>query len=314
MTIEIPEIITPGSLISPLYELDELNGKIIKEFIPGYGCKIVKLQTKDGEHGEIPVIVGTILGKVILEEMIEEESKLNENDLGIIKKETNLKKLNNLKKSPIKIPIFQINVYNNNISVYEKNLKTNSLQNKKFHKSSLLPEVLDIVLAKVTKITLQKAHVEILIIEGQGTVSYDSGIGVTGSNSSNGIPTSSNNNNTGGTSSGLLGVSDIGESFKGIIRSQDVRSTNRDQVQIADSFKPGDIVRAIVISLGDGTNYYLSTARNDLGVVFARASTRNSSGKGSCGELLYPIDWKSMVCGTTGVVENRKVAKPFTNK
>lgn len=32
------------------------------------------------------------------------------------------------------------------------------------------------------------------------------------------------------------------------------------------SFRPGDIVRARVISLGDARQYYLSTAENELGV------------------------------------------------
>jgi exosome complex component CSL4 len=59
------------------------------------------------------------------------------------------------------------------------------------------------------------------------------------------------------------------DEFQGIIRAQDVRATEKDKVKIFESFRPGDIVRALVISLGDQSNYYLSTAQNSLGVVMA---------------------------------------------
>lgn len=61
----------------------------------------------------------------------------------------------------------------------------------------------------------------------------------------------------------------LNDEFQGIIRAQDVRATEKDRVKIFDSFRPGDIVRALVISLGDQSNYYLSTAQNSLGVVMA---------------------------------------------
>ncbi|KAF8451847.1 hypothetical protein BGX38DRAFT_1181517 [Terfezia claveryi] len=93
-----------------------------------------------------------------------------------------------------------------------------------------------------------------------------------------------------------------GDTFPGVIRVQDVRATEKDKVRIASSFKPGDIVRAAVISLGDQSNYYLSTGRNELGVVVARTDS---------GDLLYPKSWKEMICSRTGIVEERKVAKPI---
>ncbi|TFY83764.1 hypothetical protein EWM64_g237 [Hericium alpestre] len=55
-----------------------------------------------------------------------------------------------------------------------------------------------------------------------------------------------------------------GEEFTGVIRVQDVRATEKDKVKIADCFRGGD-----VISLGDARSYYITTARNDLGVIFA---------------------------------------------
>ncbi len=52
-------------------------------------------------------------------------------------------------------------------------------------------------------------------------------------------------------------------------RQYDVRDTERDKVVLQESFRPGDIVRARVISLGDARSYMLSTAAVDLGVVYA---------------------------------------------
>jgi hypothetical protein len=39
-----------------------------------------------------------------------------------------------------------------------------------------------------------------------------------------------------------------------------------DKVEVIKCYRPGDIVRARVISLGDARQYYLSTAENELGV------------------------------------------------
>jgi exosome complex component CSL4 len=66
-----------------------------------------------------------------------------------------------------------------------------------------------------------------------------------------------------------VGDAPLNDEFQGIIRVQDVRATEKDKVKIFESFRPGDIVRALVISLGDQSNYYLSTAQNSLGVVMA---------------------------------------------
>lgn len=38
-----------------------------------------------------------------------------------------------------------------------------------------------------------------------------------------------------------------------------------------DCFRPGDVVRAKVLSLGDARSYYLTTADNALGVVHAKS-------------------------------------------
>ncbi|XP_048136513.1 exosome complex component csl4 isoform X1 [Rhodamnia argentea] len=69
-----------------------------------------------------------------------------------------------------------------------------------------------------------------------------------------------------------VGPKSVREKFTGIIRQQDVRATEIDKVDMHSSFLPGDIVRAIVLSLGDARAYYLSTAKNELGVVSAEST------------------------------------------
>lgn len=79
-----------------------------------------------------------------------------------------------------------------------------------------------------------------------------------------------------------------GEEFIGVIRSQDVRATEKDRVKIGESFRGGDVIRSQVvsslsypwrgsvvtdsffskISLGDARSYFVTTARNDLGVIY----------------------------------------------
>ncbi|CDO94107.1 unnamed protein product [Kluyveromyces dobzhanskii CBS 2104] len=161
-----------------------------------------------------------------------------------------------------------------------------------------LPQEGDIVLARVTRISLQRVTVEILAVENT-PLPIDSGVGTNGT----GIIAA-----CGGSGASNFSVSqasaDLGETFRGIIRSQDVRATDRDKVKVMESYKPGDIIRAQVLSLGDGTHYYLTTARNDFGVVFAKSFN-------GAGEQMYAIDWQTMISANTGVSEKRKCAKPF---
>ncbi|KAK4760337.1 hypothetical protein SAY87_005230 [Trapa incisa] len=97
-----------------------------------------------------------------------------------------------------------------------------------------------------------------------------------------------------------VGFKSVSEKFTGTIRQQDVRATEIDKVDMHLSFRPGDTVRAIVLSLGDARAYYLSTAKNELGVISAMSSA---------GETLVPISWTEMQCPLTGQIEQRKVAK-----
>ncbi|KAL2136387.1 hypothetical protein VTI74DRAFT_4031 [Chaetomium olivicolor] len=129
-------------------------------------------------------------------------------------------------------------------------------------KREVLPEVGNVVLCRVIRITPRQAVVAILV----------------------------------------CGDTVLDAEWQGLIRVQDVRATEKDRVKIYESFRPGDVVRAEVISLGDQANYYLSTARNELGVILATSEAGNT---------MYPVNWKEYRDPETGMVELRKVAKPY---
>ncbi|KAI3428349.1 hypothetical protein D9Q98_006729 [Chlorella vulgaris] len=97
-----------------------------------------------------------------------------------------------------------------------------------------------------------------------------------------------------------VGPKPVQQRYSGVIRVQDVRATEIDKVKIEASFRPGDVVRAEVLSLGDARSYHLTTAQNQLGVVYARSAA---------GVPMVPLSWQEMQCPTTKAVENRKVAK-----
>ncbi|KAJ4372551.1 exosome 3'-_5 exonuclease subunit ski4 (Csl4) [Didymella sp. IMI 355093] len=92
------------------------------------------------------------------------------------------------------------------------------------------------------------------------------------------------------------------ESFQGQIRREDIRATEKDKIKMEESFRVGDLVRGTVISLGDQSNYYVSTSENEFGVVVARSEE---------GRLMFPVSWKEFRDPVTGRAEPRKAAKPF---
>lgn len=99
----------------------------------------------------------------------------------------------------------------------------------------------------------------------------------------------------------ILGVetTSLKEPFKGTIRKEDVRATEKDRVEMYKSFRPGDIVLAKVLTLHTQT-YLLSTAENELGVIFAKSES---------GAAMVPVSWCEMQCPKTRAKEHRKVAK-----
>lgn len=67
----------------------------------------------------------------------------------------------------------------------------------------------------------------------------------------------------------ILMVGDLPLPFpvKAVIRREDIREKEIDKVVVHEFFKPQDVVRAVVISLGDSKAYFLSIARPGLGVI-----------------------------------------------
>ncbi|XP_038058346.1 exosome complex component CSL4-like [Patiria miniata] len=90
------------------------------------------------------------------------------------------------------------------------------------------------------------------------------------------------------------------QSFRGMIRREDIRATEKDKVEVYKSYRPGDVVLARILSLGDAQWYLLSTAENELGVVLAQSEA---------GVNMVPISWCEMVCPKTHSKEFRKVAR-----
>ena len=150
-------------------------------------------------------------------------------------------------------------------------------------KYNTLPMVDSIVLARVTRVQNRQATVSILVVLDEQQDNMDS------------ILSSSANPEN-------LNSSDEQLRFQALIRKEDVRAVEKDRVDMHDMFRVGDIVRGAVISLGDQSFYYLTTARNDLGVVMARSEA---------GNMMFPVSWREMRDSVTGLCETRKVARPF---
>ncbi|CEH15811.1 Exosomal 3'-5' exoribonuclease complex, subunit ski4 (Csl4) [Ceraceosorus bombacis] len=169
----------------------------------------------------------------------------------------------------------------------------------------IIPSPGSVVLGRITRVTPRQASVSVLVVDGQ--------------------PVSAGASNGGAMSAGdanrAAGEDPGGADFTGVIRQQDVRATEKDKVKLAECFRPGDIVRAQVISLGDARSYYLSTASNNLGVIYAlpavpysediddEVDTLVTSHRGTIPPL-EPVSWIEMRDPRTGVIEKRKVAKP----
>ncbi|KAI8459351.1 hypothetical protein BY996DRAFT_6791009 [Phakopsora pachyrhizi] len=130
-------------------------------------------------------------------------------------------------------------------------------------RSSPVPVVGTIVTGTITKISKPQAYVSIIMIEDSP------------------LP--------------------IGHEFPGVIRSQDVRQLDKDRVVISDCFRPGDIVRAEVISPPTSSaGYLLATFRENLGVIMAENL--------KTGNLMTMASPLEMIDKKSGLKEPRKVA------
>merc|ERR1739848_210115 len=94
----------------------------------------------------------------------------------------------------------------------------------------------------------------------------------------------------------------LNEPFRGQIRKEDIREFEKDKIEMYKSFRPGDIILARVLSLGEASSgYLLSTAENELGVAIAKSETS--------GDKMIPVSWTEMQCPKTYNKEFRKIAK-----
>ncbi|KAB8234525.1 exosome 3'-_5 exonuclease subunit ski4 (Csl4) [Aspergillus alliaceus] len=163
-------------------------------------------------------------------------------------------------------------------------------------KYNTLPAVDSVVLARVTRVQKRQATVSILVV-------LDESANTQGVNPSQ---TTSDNDNIEAILSSAANPENHSSSdelrFQALIRKEDVRAVEKDRVVMDEMFRVGDIVRGTIISLGDQSFYYLTTARNDLGVVMARSEA---------GNMMFPVSWKEMRDSVSGQTELRKVARPF---
>jgi exosome complex component CSL4 len=127
-----------------------------------------------------------------------------------------------------------------------------------------VPAVGSAVTARVTRITAQAAYAEIVVCDG----------------------------------------ATLPQPAAALIRREHVRDAEVDKIVMLDCFRPGDLVAAVVASLGDARAYFLTTAAPGLGVVHATSEA---------GELLLPHSHDTMVAPASGRRERRKVAKPSGN-
>ncbi|KAL2838822.1 exosome component EXOSC1/CSL4-domain-containing protein [Aspergillus pseudoustus] len=163
-------------------------------------------------------------------------------------------------------------------------------------KYNTLPAVDAVVLARVTRVQKRQATVSILVVLDESSASK----------ALNPAQTASDNDNLESILSSAANPENHSSAdelrFQALIRKEDVRAVEKDRVVMDEMFRVGDIVRGTVISLGDQSFYYLTTARNDLGVVMARSEA---------GNMMFPVSWKEMRDPVTGFAEQRKVARPF---
>jgi exosome complex component CSL4 len=84
----------------------------------------------------------------------------------------------------------------------------------------------------------------------------------------------------------IISVGDcpLQQSPKGIIRREDVRLSDIEKLIMSECFRPGDILRGVIISLGDSRQYYVSTSDADHGVLYAKSLVT--------GNLMDPVSHK----------------------
>lgn len=144
-------------------------------------------------------------------------------------------------------------------------MATSNNPHKKLH-TQVIPIIGQDIIGKIVKITSKYAGVDILSVDGE-------------------LP--------------------LMEPIKGTIRTQDiVEVEEKDIPPVHLAFRPGDLVRARMIGIGDpSAGYLLSTGMGShLGVIYGKSA--------GVGAPLLPFAWNEMVCSQSGIKERRKCAKP----
>ena len=145
-------------------------------------------------------------------------------------------------------------------------VQTSSVNPHKKVQTQIIPEIGQEIIGKIVKITTKYAGVDILSVDGEAPLM---------------------------------------EPIKGTIRTQDVVEVEEKEIPpIHLAFRPGDLVRARIIGVGDpSAGFLLSTGVTPhLGVIYGKSA--------AAGAPLLPHAWNEMVCSQTGSKEKRKCAKP----
>ncbi|KAJ8868457.1 hypothetical protein PR048_029985 [Dryococelus australis] len=100
--------------------------------------------------------------------------------------------------------------------------------------------------------------------------------------------------------------------YRGMLRKEDVRATEKDSVEMIKCFRPGDIILARVVSflpITEVQSYNLSTAENELGVVIAHSEAGGHQSSQRFNGLMYHISWGEFMYPVAGTYYSRLVAK-----
>ncbi|XP_026729968.1 exosome complex component CSL4 [Trichoplusia ni] len=100
-----------------------------------------------------------------------------------------------------------------------------------------------------------------------------------------------------------VGSSVLVRPYRGILKKEDMKATEKDRVDPYKCYRPGDVILGRVLPMTEIHWYHLSTAENELGVVIATAEG-SPQGVG-----MVPLSWSEMQCPKTLVKEPRKVAR-----
>ncbi|XP_034837176.1 exosome complex component CSL4 [Maniola hyperantus] len=100
-----------------------------------------------------------------------------------------------------------------------------------------------------------------------------------------------------------VGPTVLARPYKGMLKKEDIKCTDKDRIDPYKCFRPGDVILARVLPMTELHWYHLSTAENELGVAIATAEGSPQ------GVSMLPISWSEMQCPKTLVKEPRKVAR-----